>query len=300
MTVVAAVDCGTNSTRMLVTDGPRLIDRPMRITRLGKGVDASGRLSADSIERTAGVLREFRQLVEGYGVTAVRATATSAARDAVNRDEFFDAAHDALGWPIEMLTGDEEGRLAFAGATRGLDPADGPFLVVDIGGGSTEFIVGGDGVSGVLSVDMGCVRVTEKFLHHDPPLAEELSAALSVLRLHIDDVVREVPSVLGARALIGVAGTVTTMAAIDLGLETYDRDRIHGHVLTRQRAEAIFRMLATEPLEDRMENPGVEVARADVIVGGALVLVGVMRHFDLPACLVSESDILDALAASLL
>jgi len=231
----------------------------------------------------------------------VRVTATSAARDAANRDEFFAAAQEAVGVTPELLGGDEEGRASFRGATAELDPADGPFLVVDIGGGSTEFAFGSPdgGPEAVLSTDIGCVRLTEKFLHSDPPAPEELSQAFDIVRGHLDDVIREIPGVVGAGRFVGLAGTVTTMAAIEIGLPTYDRDRVHHFVLTRQAAEDVFRTLATEPRRLRIHNPGLEEARADVIVGGAAILVGIMRYLDLQDCLVSESDILDGLVASL-
>jgi exopolyphosphatase/guanosine-5'-triphosphate,3'-diphosphate pyrophosphatase len=298
---ISAIDCGTNSTRLLVADaGGRTVERLARITRLGEGVDRTGRLSAEAIERTASVLREFREVIDRRGVERVRMTATSAARDAANRDEFFDAAEKAIGVRPELLTGKEEGALSFAGATAELDPTtQGPFLVVDIGGGSTEFITGATEPTGVVSVDIGSVRLTEQWLHADPPRPEELSQVISIIHDHLDDVQRELPDIAEARTLVGLAGTVTTMAAVEIGLPTYDRDRIHHFVLTRAAAEDVFRTLATEPRADRIHNPGLEAGRVDVIVAGAAILVTIMRHLDLDACLVSESDILDGLVASL-
>jgi exopolyphosphatase/guanosine-5'-triphosphate,3'-diphosphate pyrophosphatase len=299
--IVAAVDCGTNSTRLLVSeDGKHTLERLMRITRLGQGVDATGRLAPEAIERTATALREYRAVMDRFGVERVRITATSAARDAENRDEYFDVAESIVGARPELLPGAEEGRLSFLGATAELDPADGPFLVVDIGGGSTEFVVGSTEPDGVVSVDVGCVRVTEKFLHHDPPAPEELSQAVSVVRDHLEDVAREMPAVKEARRFVGLAGTVSTVAAVEIGLPQYDRDRIHHFVLTRAAAEDVFRTLATEALDDRRHNPGLEPGRAEVIVGGAVVLVSIMRHWDFDECLVSESDILDGLVMSML
>lgn len=298
--VVAAIDCGTNSTRLLVTDGSRAVERLMRITRLGEGVDGTGRLSPDAIARTVSVLREFRSAMDRDGVQAVRMSATSAVRDASNREQFMAAAEDVVGIRPEVLSGMEEGRLAFAGATAELDPSNGPFLVVDIGGGSTELVVGRDEPVGVESMDVGCVRITEKFLHHDPPRPEELSDALMEVRDQLEDAVRAVPELNDAQQMIGLAGTVTTVAAVELGLTEYDRDRIHHFWLTRAAAEDVFRTLATESRASRLGNPGLEEARADVIVGGCVVLVAVLRYFDLSGCLVSESDILDGLASSLL
>ncbi len=297
---MAAVDCGTNSTRLLVSDHgrPPGIERLMRITRMGEGVDASGMLDPAAVERTLQVLREYREVMDRHGVQSVRVTATSAARDAANREEFFDAAEAVIGARPELLTGHEEGRLSFLGATAGLDPADGPFLVVDIGGGSTEFVVGTTAPDEVTSVDTGCVRVTEKFIRGDPPEPEELSQAISVVHAHLDDVEREAPAAKEARRLVGLAGTVTTVAAVELGLAEYDPERIHHFVLTRAAAEDVFRTLATESRADRIHNPGLEEARADVIVGGAAILVTVMRHFGFDECLVSEADILNGLVLS--
>jgi len=301
----AAIDCGTNSTRLLVADSEgRTVERLMRITRLGQGVDATGRLAPDAIARTVDVLQEYRTVLDGHGVERVRMTATSAARDASNRDDFFAAATAAVGVAPELLGGEEEARLSFLGATAELDAEDGPFLVVDIGGGSTEFAVGqpsgnGGEPEGVLSTDIGCVRLTEKFLHSDPPAPEELSQSFDVVRGHLDDVARVIPSVVEARRFVGLAGTVTTMAAVELGLATYDRNRTHHFVLTRAAAEDVFRTLATESRRQRVHNPGLEEARADVIVGGAVIVVAIMRYFELSECLVSEADILDGLILSL-
>jgi exopolyphosphatase/guanosine-5'-triphosphate,3'-diphosphate pyrophosphatase len=303
----AAVDIGTNSVRLLVTDAAgasrpgRLVpvERLMRITRLGQGVDATRRLGDDAIDRTLTVLREYHAVMDELGVTRVRATATSAARDATNRDAFFDAARDALGGVgLELLPGEEEARLSFLGATSGLaDPP--PYLVVDIGGGSTEFIVGTERPDALVSVDMGCVRLTEQFVHSDPPSAGELSELVSTVRDHLADVARDVPGVRDARTVVGLAGTVTTIAAIEMGLPTYDAEKIHHFRLSRSAAEDVFRTLATETLEQRRHNPGLEPGRVDVIVAGAAILVTIMRTFDVAELVVSEADILDGLVRSL-
>jgi exopolyphosphatase / guanosine-5'-triphosphate,3'-diphosphate pyrophosphatase len=301
---IASLDLGTNSTRVLVarpTDGGLdVLDRRNTITRLGQGVGASGRLAPEAIERTLDCLRGYHEILDRHGVERVRVAATSASRDAANRDEFLDAVEELIGTRPELLSGDEEGRLSFRGATGELDPATGPFLVIDIGGGSTELIVGTDRVEGVMSVDIGCVRLTEKFLLHDPPQPEELSACISLSETYLDDVVREIPAVAEARTLVGLAGTITTVAAVEIGLETYDRDRIHHFHLTHDAAEDVFRTLATESRADRIHNPGLEEARADVIVAGCCVLVAVFRHFGFDEMIVSEADILDGLALSLL
>jgi exopolyphosphatase/guanosine-5'-triphosphate,3'-diphosphate pyrophosphatase len=297
---VAAIDCGTNSVRLLVSeDGRSTLERLMRITRLGQGVDRSGRLDPDAVDRTVAVLREYRDVMDRFEVDRVRMTATSAARDAANRDDFFAAAEAAVGVRPELLSGEEEGRLSFLGATAELDPADGPFLVFDIGGGSTEFTYGTTESEATVSTDMGCVRITEAWLHGDPPTAVELSQALSIIGIHLDDVVREIPQAAEAATYVGLAGTVSTAAAVELGLATYDRDRIHHSRLSKAAVEDVFRTLATEPLAERIHNPGLERERADVIVGGMCVFVGVMRRLGIAECLVSESDILDGLAMSL-
>jgi exopolyphosphatase / guanosine-5'-triphosphate,3'-diphosphate pyrophosphatase len=305
MTTVASIDIGTNSTRVLVARPDAagkldILDRRMTITRLGQDVGSTGRLADAAVERTLACLRDYRKILDEHQVDRVRVAATSASRDAANRDEFFDATEAVVGTRPELLSGEEEGRMSFLGATGDLDPSRGPFLIVDIGGGSTEFIVGTDRVEGVMSVDVGCVRMTEKFLEHDPPQPEELTTCISFIDAHLEDVAREIPAVADARTLVGLAGTITTVAAVEIGLAVYDRDRIHHFHLTRDAAEDVFRTLATEPYDRRIHNPGLEKARADVIVGGCCVLVALFRRFGFDEMIVSEADILDGLALSLL
>ncbi len=310
MTRVAALDLGTNSTRLLVADvepsaggGGRLetIDRRMRITRLGQGVDANRRLHPDAIARVVAAVDEFAAAIREHGATRVRAVTTSAARDAANADELLDACARVLGVRPEVISGEEEAGLSFAGATYDLDAttAPPPYLVVDVGGGSTEFVAGTSEPQGLVSIDIGCVRLTEQFLHSDPPAPDELSAAVTVVRDHLADVDRLVPAAASARTLIGLAGTISTMAAVEQGLTEYDRDKIHHFRLSRAAAEDVFRTLATETLAERRHNPGLEPGRVDVIVGGVIVAVSVMRHWDFAELLVSESDILDGLALNL-
>jgi len=294
----AAIDCGTNSTRLLISDGVNQVERLMRVTRLGAGVDQSSRLDPEAIERTLSVLREYRSVMDQAGVVSLRAAATSACRDATNRADFMDAATQILGQTPELLTGPQEAELSFLGATSGLEDKEILTLVVDIGGGSTEFALGRTEVEQSISVDVGCVRMTEKFLAHDPPLPEELSNCLSVIEQHLDDVAREVPQAGNAARFIGLAGTVTNVAAVELGLKEYTPEAIHGFVLTKEAVEDVFRTLATEAVADRMHNPGLEAQRADVIVGGCCVLVEIFRYFGFEECLVSESDILDGLILS--
>lgn len=301
--VLAAIDCGTNSTRLLVSRGAgpdaEVLVRINTITRLGQGVDASGRLAPEAIERTVDTLGEYRKVMDEHGVDRVRITATSAARDAANRDEFFDAAERVAGVRPELLSGEEEAELSFLGATSELDAADGPFLVVDIGGGSTEFIVGTDTVEASRSIDIGCVRFTETYIESDPPAPEELHACISVTTAWLDDIVREVPAIASAPTVVGLAGTITTVAAVEIGLAEWDRDAIHHFRLTRDAVEDVFRTLATESLEDRKHNPGLQAERADVIVAGTCILVALVRWLDAEEILVSEADILDGLIASI-
>jgi len=300
---IAAIDCGTNSTRLLITDADGSpIDREMRITRLGQGVDASGRLAPEAIERCVGVLSQFRGAMDRHEVGRGRLVATSAVRDASNGDEFLGAAAAATGLTPELLTGGEEGRLSLAGAVSGLDPAGGPFLVLDIGGGSTELIAG-DGADDprlvAVSLQLGCVRVSERFLSSDPPTAGELAAAEAEIGIQLESASATSPRFGAARRLVGLAGTVSTLAALQLGLVEYERDLIHHSILSAPAIEAWCRRLAAESAPARLSRPGMEAGREDVIVGGALILAAVMRTFGFTECLVSEADILDGLIASM-
>lgn len=309
---VASIDIGTNSTRLLVAEagaggGPLVtVERQMRITRLGQGVDRTGALVPEAIDRTVAVLADYRADMDRLGVPEgrVRMSATSASRDASNRDLFFDAAETAVGVRPELISGAEEAELSFLGATSDLDPALGPFLVFDLGGGSTEFVLGTAGpdgeVQGAISLDVGCVRLTERFFTSDPPAPEDLTAAISYTDTWLDDVALQLPGVGDAATVVGVAGTVSTVAAVEQGLATYDHDRLHHFTLTHAAAEDVFRTLATESRADRLHNPGLEEARADVIVGGCCALVAIFRRFALDEILTSEADILDGLALSLL
>ena len=309
---VAAIDIGTNSTRLLIAeagaDGVPLhtVERLMRITRLGQDVDRTGSLAVEAIDRTVAVLTEYRGVMDDFGVPPgrVRMTATSASRDASNRDVFFDAAEAAIGVRPELLSGDDEAETSFRGATADLDPALGPFLVFDLGGGSTEFVYGTTGPEGgieaQLSIDVGCVRLTERFFSTDPPAPEDLAAAISYTDAWLEDVQREIPQLGEAQTVVGLAGTVSTVAAVEQGLAVYDHDALHHFVLDKEAAEDVFRTLATEARADRLHNPGLEEARADVIVGGCCVLVAILRRLAIDEVLCSEADILDGLALSLL
>ena len=299
---LAAIDCGTNSTRLLVA-GPddATVERRMVITRLGQGVDRERRLAEDAIGRTLDVLAGFREVMDAHGVGRARAVATSAVRDAANGPEFLERAGAVLGVRPELLSGSEEGSLSFRGATSGLDPATGPFLVVDVGGGSTELVVGGGDhpEPAAASLDVGCVRVSERFLHSDPPASAELEAGRRAVR----DLLRSEAPRLGAgggrHRMIGLAGTVSTAAVLDAGAAAYDRDVVHHRVLGRDRISGILERLAGMDHAGRLRVAGLEEARADVIVGGLLVLVTVMEHFGCREMLASETDILDGIVLGL-
>jgi exopolyphosphatase/guanosine-5'-triphosphate,3'-diphosphate pyrophosphatase len=303
---VAAVDCGTNSTRLLVVgeDGG-VLSREMRITRLGEGVDSTGRLSAEAIGRTTSVLRQYRDIMDRLSVTRVRAVATSATRDAVNVEQFMVAATEALAARPEVLTGLEEGRLSFRGATAHLPamPVESePTLVVDIGGGSTEVIVGhprGSDVTAV-SLDIGCVRVSERFFLHDPPSPEELTRARGFVEEGVIGAQRALPQTDPHGVVVGLAGTVSTVASLERAVGTYDRDLLHHTPLSCSAVGDWLDTLADESSAERSQRPGVDAGRADVIVGGVLILAVVMDVFGCDVCLYSEDDILDGLAAELL
>ena len=301
MTTTAAIDCGTNSTRLLVRRDGRDLVRRQEITRLGRGVDRTGRLADEGIGATLEVLRDYRVQVDELGVEAIRVVATSAVRDAVDAEAFLGPARDLFGVEVEILDGETEAQLSFAGAVDGLGLAEaaGSTLVLDIGGGSCELAVGGERADRSISLDIGSVRLTERLVEHDPPRPEELSAMLSLVDAHLDEAALLVPELGAADRLVGVAGTVTTVAAVEIGLLEWDRDRVHGFVLTRDAAEDVFRTLATEPLVDRVHNPGLSADRADVIVAGCCILVGVMRRLGFDECLVSDADLLDRIAAEL-
>jgi len=299
---IAAIDCGTNSTRLLVADAEgRPLERLMRITRLGQGVDATGRLAPEAIDRCIAVLEEFRGVMDGLGVGRGRLAATSAARDAANGAAFLAAAGAATGIEPELLTGLEEGRLSLAGAVSDLDPSGAPFLVLDIGGGSTELIAADgpdDPELAAVSLQLGCVRLSERFLTSDPPTADQLAAATAEVAAQLGSAEAAHPRYRDTRTLVGLAGTVSTLASLQLGMDTYDRDRIHHAVLTAADVDGWCRRLAAEPATARLGRPGMVPGREDVIVGGALVLDAVMSRFGFTECLVSEADILDGLVAS--
>ena len=275
----------------------------MQITRLGAGVDSTGRLAPEAIGRCLSVLREYRQIMDNFSVAKGRLAATSAARDASNGAEFLRAAGEVTGIEPELLAGSDEGRLSMAGAVSDLTGEGGPFFVVDIGGGSTELIAGfgpDDPDLSVISLQVGCVRVTERFLISDPPTPAELQSAEVMVNALLEQAIVEQPRFLAARRLVGLAGTVTTLASLEMGLEVYDRDRVHHAVLSASHVNDWYRTLASEVTAARLDRAGMVAGREDVIVGGALILSAIMTRFGFDECLVSESDILDGMAAGLL
>jgi exopolyphosphatase/guanosine-5'-triphosphate,3'-diphosphate pyrophosphatase len=313
VTRVAAIDCGTNSIRLLVADvppqGPHTdLLRRMEVVRLGQGVDATGRLAPEAIERTRVVLAGYAAQACDLGVTATRMVATSASRDAANRADFESMVQTTLGQLPDVVPGREEAELSFLGATASLAAAAGahrnpapepPFLVVDIGGGSTEFVLGdSSGVRAARSVDIGCVRLTERHLHDDPPTADQIGRAEADIRAALADVVAEVP-VAEAGSLVGVAGSVTTVAAIALGLPAYDPVAIHGSRIPVGTVRSVTAGLLAATRARRAAMPVMHPGRVDVIGAGSLVLRVIMDALAMDEVVVSEHDILDGIVLRL-
>lgn len=298
---VAAVDLGTNTVRLLVAkltqgqDELQELARDMVITRLGEGVDGTGRLKPEALQRTIEVLRRYARRARALGAERIHVAATSAVRDASNRDELSAAVERLTGEPLEVLSGEDEARVAFLGGTRGLIAQD-PVLVVDIGGGSTEFALGrrGQDPQGVVTAQLGSVRLTERFIRSDPPTYDELAAVDRAVGDALSDVEDRIP-VHDGRTLVALAGTSTTVQAIALALSEYDPDRIHRTVLPRTRAEQVYRLLADMTIPERRALPVMAPGREDVIASGAAILVGVMQRWGFGSAVVSETDILDGL-----
>lgn len=300
---LAAVDCGTNSTRLLVVGSAGDVRaREMTITRLGEGVDATHRLRPEALERTFAALRAYRSVMDAEHVGRVRLVATSAVRDAANGEAFLLPAAEIIGAPAELLPGTEEGRLSYAGATGDLPVVDAAAVVLDIGGGSTEIVTKAGGEILSVSLDIGCVRLTERYLPGDPPTATEVAAAVQAIEAELDRAAEVIPPLADASLsaeLVGLAGTVSTLAAMELGLAEYDRERIHHAVLTAAAVQRWCDVLGAESLAERARRPGLPEGRRDVIFGGALVLREVMTRFGFRQCIVSEADILDGLIMSM-
>ncbi|MFJ2928309.1 exopolyphosphatase [Streptomyces massasporeus] len=319
MTRVAAVDCGTNSIRLLVADAAVSdsasgagatgelvdLDRRMTIVRLGQGVDRTGRLAPEALQRTFAACREYAAIIKEHGAERLRFVATSASRDAENRDEFVRGVLDILGVEPEVISGDQEAAFSFTGATKELSGGDHlpkPYLVVDIGGGSTEFVVGDDRVRAARSVDVGCVRLTERHLVRDgvvsdPPSEEQIAAMRADIEAALDLAEQTVP-LREARTLVGLAGSVTTVSAIAQELPEYDSEAIHHSRVSHEKVREITEWLLRSTHAERAAVPSMHPGRVDVIGAGALVLLSIMERIGAQEVVVSEHDILDGIAWS--
>ena len=299
---VAAFDCGTNAIRLLVADVRdgvvHDVRREMRIVRLGEGVDRTGAFAPAALERTFEACHEYAAIVADLGVTAMRFAATSASRDVRNRDAFIAGIEAALGVEPEVISGHEEAALSFTGALNGLPGVERPVLVVDIGGGSTEFVLGADVPAAMASVDMGCVRMTERYVRNDPPSAPEMKQLREEVDRLIARAAEQVPFA-EAMSLVGLAGSVTTVAAMALDLPTYDAARIHGSRIARAQVEAVTDTLVRMTRAERAALPFMHPGRVDVIASGATILAAVMAATGASEVVVSEHDLLDGLALSI-
>jgi exopolyphosphatase/guanosine-5'-triphosphate,3'-diphosphate pyrophosphatase len=302
MTRYAAIDVGTNTVRVLIADGSatgiKPVARAVQITRLGESVDANREMRPEAIDRTAETVARFAAQARDAGAGVVRIAGTSALRDAYNRADFQHAVESRTGLDLEILAGEDEGRLSFLGATSWLS-GGGPFLVCDIGGGSTEFVRGDEAVEAVWSADVGSVRLRERYLTSDPPTAGEIEGARSLLAAELLQVERDV-ALVGDEALIGIAGTVTSLAALALGLTTYDTRKVHGARLRRDQVDAWAERLLNATVDEVRALPTMQPGRADIIGAGALILRDVMRRWSFDEVLVSERDILDGLVLELI
>lgn len=306
MTRVAAIDCGTNSIRLLIAEskpggGLVELDRRTEIVRLGQGVDATGEFHPEALRRTFAATESYAKIIQDAGVPAdkIRFVATSASRDARNRDEYFEGVHRRLGVLPDVISGDTEAGLSFTGALTGVQPEGDPVLVMDIGGGSTEFILGSsDGaMNSAISLDIGSVRLTERFLRKNPPAEDDLARAAAHVDGMLDDSGIDFGSV---GTWIGVGGTVTTLAGVYLELEHYDREQVHWSSIPIQDVGGLLRRLSSLTVEEIRALPSMHPGRADVITGGALVAARVAERLSVPDLIVSETDILDGIALALL
>lgn len=307
---IAVVDIGTISARLCIANADGASVREARVVHAGEGLRSTKRISADALERLKVCLDDYRVAIDAADVTQTRVVATAIGRDALNADAMADVVRRSLGVELEILSGDDEARFGFSGAVRGIDSNAfddrGMVLVIDVGGGSTEFSLGSvaDGYECGFSADVGASKLTDAYLLSDPPQADELSAALSIVELHVDDVRREVPGLADALSssglVLGVGGAMSTIASVEIGLPAYDRDALHGFVLERPAVEDVFRTLATESAEDRAFNPGLEPDRVGLIVGGACVVVETMRQLGIDRLVISQSDLIDGVVFEML
>ena len=296
---LAAIDIGSNSTNLLIVDqAGQTLQRIVRSTRLGANIGATGVLSVESMQRTLECLREYESLIKKHNVSHRRTVATAACRAAKNTGEFFAKVEKISGAAPELITGEIEGALSFVGATSSFDDRIST-LVVDIGGASTELMVGTETLDFAVSMPFGAVNLTESELHRDPPRPEELTNAISLVSDGVDDVAHNYPLIGEVERVVGVAGTIVTVAAVEVGQKTFDLAALHKLTLSRDAVEDVFRTLATEPLRDRVFNPGLPRDRADIIVGGCCVLVAVMRRLQISEIVVSQYNLLDGLISEL-
>jgi exopolyphosphatase/guanosine-5'-triphosphate,3'-diphosphate pyrophosphatase len=297
--VFAAIDIGSNSTNLLIVDqSGKTLERVVRSTRLGANLATTGALSADAIKRTLDCLSEYESLIKQHNVSHRRTVATAACRAANNTNQFFAEVKKISGAEPELISGEIEGALSFVGATSALDEKMST-LVVDIGGASTELMVGTETLDFAVSLPFGAVNLTEAELHRDPPRPEELTNAISLVSDAVDDVAHNYPLIGHVERVVGVAGTIVTVAAVEVGQKTFDPSALHKLKLSREAVEDVFRTLATEPLSDRVFNPGLPRDRADIIVGGCCVLVAVMRRLQISEIVISQYNLLDGLISEL-
>lgn len=294
---VAVIDVGTNSTNLLLTDAMRNgIQRIITTTRLGEGLHASGVLQEDAIARTVQTISEYVNICKQHNIQDIRVVGTAACRRASNTNVLFERINAASGLSLHVLSEKNEAQLSFEGALIGLPAHTGLTVVVDIGGGSTEFTVGVSEPDQFASIEHGAVVLTDREFHSDPPAPEDLTNAIGFVADDVEELTRKMPALLGSPRFIGVAGTIVTIAAVELGLHEFDETALQGMTLTRDAAEDVFRTLATESLEERVHNPGLPRDRADIIVAGCCILVAIMRRLHLSEITVSTCGLLEGLA----
>lgn len=303
--ILACIDCGSHSTRLLIAEVGAMpmplqpshtfktIHKDMRVTRLSQGVKKTNRLSDESIAATLDCIQDYMDVIKGFNPHKLRIVATAAARLAENRSDFFSQIKELGGVVPELLDGKREAELAFLGATSVAGAFPAPYLCLDIGGGSSEFAFGSQTCEASISLDIGSVNLTEKYIEHDPAQPEELYACLSLIETHLSDIAQAIPEVGQTKTFIGMAGTVTTAAAVELGF--YDPEEVHHFRLSIDAVEDVFRTLSTEDRAQRKSNPGLHPDRVDVIVAGMTILVKTMRFFGFKECIVSEADLLDGI-----
>ena len=299
--MIGVIDIGSNSTNLLISHNGNTLVREQKMTRLGTGVLRTKMLSAESIENTLQQLRYYSSVLTEHDVKNIHVVATAAVRHAGNGTKFLADVESIVGVTPRLISGEEEGRLSFIGAQQQLPLPNNPQLIAvfDIGGGSTEIAVGNpNSTPRVVSITYGARSLTEKEIHSDPPRPEELTNAIGVIIDEVDDVLREIPELADCDEIIGVAGTIVTIAMVELGLTQFDVQKLHGFVLTRDAAEDVFRTLATEALRDRLFNPGLNADRADVIVGGCCALVAIMRKLQRSHIIISTASLLDGVVAT--